>query len=260
MRNYICAVDGIEPESTSQLSRGQVETVPSEGVPVAKSVLIVEDHPLVASATAELIAGCHPRGAAGCDTPIRPVVCANAREFHERLGLHHDEWFRLFLDLGVPGAHGLSLVYEVHRRGLANRCCVISASERRDYIDEIASLGFLGYICKAAPVAEFTAALARVFNGERYFPETPPPSRPKALRLTHRQTELLECIRVGWSSKQIADELHLTVGTVNNYVAALLHLLDAESRAHAVAKAIELGLIAPMPVLARMSSSRDLRS
>ena len=53
-------------------------------------------------------------------------------------------------------------------------------------------------------------------------------------------------IRLGSSTRQIAARLHLTEGTVNNYVAATLHIFDASSRAHAVAKALELGLLEPL--------------
>ncbi len=204
-----------------------------------RPVLIVEDHPLVAEATGKLLAryGDH----------VTPVICSNAAQAIEKLDSRGEDWFRIFLDLDVPGAYGLSLAKEVRQRGLANRCCVVSAFERADYIGEIQAWGFLGYIVKAAAVAEFTAALIKVLAGDPSFPATPLLRRVAATRLTRRQTQLLELIQAGLSSKEIADELHLAEGTVNNQVTSILQVFEVSSRAHAIARAIELGLLGTHP-------------
>jgi DNA-binding NarL/FixJ family response regulator len=199
-----------------------------------RTVLIVEDHPLVAEATGSLLVRC------GDD--IRAVVCSDATRAIEKLDDQSESWFRIFLDLDIPGAYGLSLAREMQRRGFAGKCCVVSAFDKREYIDEIRDWGFLGYIVKAAPVAEFTAAITDVLNAEPSFP-APSSRRPPAIRLTRRQTQLLELIRSGRSSREVAAELQITEGTVNNHIAAILQAFEAGTRAHAVAKAIELGLL-----------------
>lgn len=61
---------------------------------------------------------------------------------------------------------------------------------------------------------------------------TPPPPHP---HLTPRQTEVLRLLEQGRSTKQIADELHLSVETVRNHIRRLLHTLGAHSRLEAVA-------------------------
>ena len=203
-----------------------------------KPVLIVEDHPLVAEATGKLLARY------GSD--ISSEFCANAGEAIAKIDARGSGWFRIFLDLDVPGAYGLSLAKEVHQRGLAARCCVVSAFERPDYIGEIRSWGFLGYIVKAVAVAEFTDALIRVLAGEPSFPATPL-RRAVTTRLTRRQTQLLELIQAGLSSKEIAGELDLAEGTVNNQVTSIIQLFEVSSRTHAVARAIELGLLETHP-------------
>lgn len=71
--------------------------------------------------------------------------------------------------------------------------------------------------------------------------------RQTAIRLTRRQTQLLELIQSGLSSRQISTELHIAEGTVNNLVTAILQAINAGSRAHAVARAIELGFIDARP-------------
>ena len=202
-------------------------------------VLVIEDHPLVAEATGKLLVG--------CGHLIVPVVSSTAADALERLDDQRSTWFRIFLDLDVPGAYGLSLAGEVEGRGLADRCCVVSAFDNPEYVSETFRRGFLGYITKAIPIADFTAAVMKVLGGERSFPFARHARRVVGLRLTRRQTQLLERIRAGLSSKEIATEMHIAEGTVNNHVAAILQSLEASSRAHAVARAIELGFLESRP-------------
>jgi two-component system response regulator DesR len=116
--------------------------------------------------------------------------------------------------------------------------------DRADFAAQLKDHGFLGYILKAMPAPEFSAALAEVFEGRRVFLDTATATSSSArVRITRRQTEVLDLVRQGYSSKQVAAELSLTEGTVNNHMNALMGLLDASSRSHAVAKAIELGLL-----------------
>jgi two-component system response regulator DesR len=107
-------------------------------------------------------------------------------------------------------------------------------------------------------VAEFTAALIKVLAGEPTFPATPLARRAAATRLTRRQAQLLELIQAGLSSKEIADELHLAEGTVNNQVTSILQVFEVSSRTHAIARAIELGLLETRPQTDTFKSQRDV--
>lgn len=156
-------------------------TRPWDGAVGSRPVLVVEDHPLVAEATSKLLAG--------CGAFIDPVISATAADALERLGDSECHWFRIFLDLDVPGAYGLSLAREVEQRGMAASCCIVSAFENPEYIAEIWSHEFLGYITKATPVAAFTAAIMKVLGGERSFPFASTARRVLGVRLTRRQTQ-----------------------------------------------------------------------
>jgi len=201
-------------------------------------VLVVEDHPLVAEATAALLKRIEPSS--------EVVNCASAVDALRLLDNSGGRWSRIFLDLSVPGAYGLSLAMDVQARGLAAICCVVSAFDRSDFIAEVRRLGFLGYIVKAASVAELTVALSTAMSGQQTYP-TPRATGASNPRLTRRQTEILELVRAGLPSKRIARRLGLVEGTVNNQVAAILQVLHAESRTHAVARAIELGVLPMTP-------------
>ena len=201
-----------------------------------KSVLIVEDHPLVAEVMKDFL-----QGWGDC---LRPHVCGDAESTRRVLSDKSQEWFRIFLDLDVPGAYGLSLPKEIQRAGLHTSCCVVTAFDRPDLIAEVRSMGFLGYIVKSSPYGQFVRAIDKVLTGERAFPETTTTKTHVAARLTKRQEQLLDCVRRGLSSKEIAANCFLSEGTVNNTINAAMKALAVTSRSHAVAKAIELGLLA----------------
>jgi DNA-binding NarL/FixJ family response regulator len=64
-----------------------------------------------------------------------------------------------------------------------------------------------------------------------------------AVRLTERERSILRLVAGGYSNKEIARSLHLTEGTIKNYISELLVTLDSRDRTHAVLKAITQRLI-----------------
>lgn len=202
----------------------------------AKDVLVIEDEEFVADATAELICRAFP----GLSTTVRKT----ADEAVAALADRSRSWHRILLDLDVPGAYGLSLAKEVRRRGLAPVCCIFTGSRRVDFSNEAQQMGFLGYLTKST-TKEVYEGLQKVFAGERVFATLNVHAAVKHanVRLTRRQQEVLDHTRQGLGSKQISALMHLSEGTVNNYISGAVAALGANSRTHAVAKAIELGLL-----------------
>ena len=200
-----------------------------------KYILVIEDHPLVAEATSQLLKQRFKE--------IDVVTVQTATDALRMIDETRGRWFRILLDLAVPGAFGLSLAKQIVDRELASICCVVSACDRDDYVQQLRAWGYLGYLRKSMPVATLTARLDDVMRGIGAFPSTLPVQRATVIRLTSRQIETLESVQRGLTSKQIAAQMHLAEGTVNNHVAALMQILHADSRSHAVAKAISLGLL-----------------
>jgi len=200
-----------------------------------QSVLIVEDHPLVAELMRDFLAGWSDQ--------LRTEVCGDVGTTRAFLVRNRESLFRIFLDLDVPGAYGLSLAKEIREAGLHSKCCVVTALDRPELITEIKALGFLGYIVKACPYVLFVRSVHAVLSGEPTFPDSALPNGCTPVRLTKRQEQLLDQVRLGQSSKQIATSCFLSEGTVNNSINAALKALGVASRGQAVAKAIELGLL-----------------
>ncbi|MES2889842.1 MAG: response regulator transcription factor [Pseudomonadota bacterium] len=199
-----------------------------------RRMLVVEDHPLVAEYTCALFRD--------LVADVEVVHAGTAPQALQAL-TEQTDWFRVWLDVDVPGARGLSLVREVHAMGLAGRSAVITANLGLQWQAEVAELGFLGYVPKAMSVDRFKHAIQEIIEGRRYFAETQRSERP--IRLTRRQIEILNLLPAGGGTKEIAKQLKLTAGTVDNHVAAILFALRARSRTHAVAIGIEHGYIEP---------------
>ncbi len=198
-------------------------------------VLIVEDHPLVASATADLLRKHYPI--------VSPTVVDSATAAVEQAASH--DWFRIFVDLGVSGARGLSLLRTLGELGVIRRCCVITAARDDAFVVEARRLGVLGYIEKSWSVEQFCRSLHDVMQSLPVFPAISDHLESRAPQLTSRQLAVLRLLHQGLSSKQVAHELQIAEGTVKNHSLAVLRALGATNRAHAVARGLELGLLQP---------------
>jgi DNA-binding NarL/FixJ family response regulator len=196
-------------------------------------VLIVEEHPLVATATAELFRKQFP----GVSRTV--VDSAHAAIEHAATV----DWFRIFVDLAVPAARGLSLLRGLGVLGVIDRCCVVTALRDDWLVAETRRLGALGYIEKSWSVAQFRRSLSDIMQNLTVFPVASEHQEPRVPQLTSRQLAVLRLLHQGLSSKQVAQELRIAEGTVKNHSLAVLRALGATNRAHAVARGLELGLL-----------------
>jgi DNA-binding NarL/FixJ family response regulator len=209
-------------------------------------VLIVEDHPMVAHAMANELR---------YSGDIEIVLATHEVQAIQLVLARGREWFRIFLDLDIPGARGLSLARKLASAGVGDRCCIVSATDKPETIAEAERLGLLGYIVKACPYTEFRVALDRTLAGIRSFPLHSPGDRP--VRLSWRQEQLLEFVRQGMTSREMAQRVGLKEGTVNNCITTVLRALNATSRSHAVGIALDLGLLpvsSTMPVAGNLGN------
>jgi len=172
-------------------------------------VLLIEDQPVVSEATTDKISR---------DARVGIIeICNTADQALQALRWQPERWGLIFLDLDVPGAVGLSLAMEIKRLGKAPITCILTGSQRPDYIAQIEAEGFLGYILKAMEVDALVRALDAALAGNRVFPAMSCPGADVP-RLTVRQTQCLQLVSEGKSSKQIAQILSLHAGTVNYHI------------------------------------------
>ena len=200
-------------------------------------ILIVEDHAFVAESTKALL---EVSGA----TTGEIVTAGTAEEVRALLHADRHRWRLILLDLGIPGAVGLSLVREIKELGLAPITCVLTGTQHAGYVAQVRNDGFLGYLLKAAKTRELRAAMTAVLAGRPAFPEGyEGGTGERSPVLTRRQAEILQLVGDGMTSKAIGQLLKLSPGTVDNHVAAAIAALGSKTRSEALQRALLLGLV-----------------
>lgn len=148
----------------------------------------------------------------------------------------------LVLDISMPDMDGLEVIHKLKGEGETCAILVLTVHEDDALLREAVRLGAAGYILKHAAEAELISAIRSVYRGELYIhpkmirsllqPEhTAQASAAPALeKLTSREEEVLRLIVQGYTNKQVADELGISIRTVEGHRANLTDKLGIRSR------------------------------
>ncbi|RAJ67140.1 LuxR family two component transcriptional regulator [Streptomyces sp. Amel2xB2] len=147
------------------------------------------------------------------------------------------------LDLQMPGADGVAAARELARSLPECRVMILTAQGRPEALRSALAERVGGFMLKDAPPEQLADAVRRVAAGEHVID---PALAATALTaapspLTPRETDVLRLAADGVELAEIARELHLSPGTVRNYLAAVVTKLDARNRLDAVRIAREQG-------------------
>ncbi len=197
-----------------------------DGAPVRRlRVLLVDDHPIVGRAVAELLS----------QEPDM-TVCAMAHDTPaalEAIGRLNPDI--AVVDIALPGASGLELMGEITARSPKLPVLVFSTHEETLYAERCLRAGARGYLMKDAPTEELVAALRRIINGRVYLSDQmtaamlasvvkggacEPASSPLE-RLTNRELEVFRLIGQGFSTRQVAAALSVSPKTVESHSAKI---------------------------------------
>ena len=156
-------------------------------------------------------------------------------------------------DIRMPGLGGLGLLRELRARGDATPVILLTTFDDPNLMIQAVEAGAQGFLLKDASPEDLKAAIVRVAAGETLLqPVSLGPVRAAwidsapadaGLRLTERERSILRLVAGGYSNKEIARSLHLSEGTVKNYMSDVLVKLDCRDRTHAVLKAITQRLL-----------------
>lgn len=168
----------------------------------------------------------------------------------------------ILMDVRMPVMDGVSATRELVKRGVTAGIIVLTTFDDDEYIYEGISAGARGYLLKDAEYDELSHAIRVVARGEALLqPQVTArvlkefsrlagqsaPARPKAKPLaeplTERETEVLRLIVSGATNQDIAEQLHIGLGTVKHHVRAVFAKLGARDRVQAVLMAQELNLV-----------------
>jgi DNA-binding NarL/FixJ family response regulator len=195
-------------------------------------ILVVDDHPIYR----EGLMAALKRGLPG-------VRCLGVTTAHETLAtLHSDPGFDIALvDIALPDQDGLALAATLRSRWPTLVCVLVSGYDERHLVERAQSLGCMGFLPKQLEPEALVARLARVLAGEPSFPIQREPAAP--VSFTERQAAVLHGVARGLTSRAIAAELGIAERTVKDHLAVIYARLDASTRAEAVARAAELGVL-----------------
>ena len=158
------------------------------------------------------------------------------------------------LDLSMPGPHGLAGIERLRAASPASKVLILTMHEDASLVRSALAMGAAGYVVKSVADTELITAIRAVAGG-RLFVDSG--NRGQQTRgdslvqtsvapvdtLSDREREVLIAIAKGFTNQQVADNLHLSVKTVESYRARLMKKLNLSSRADLVRLALEMGVL-----------------
>ena len=153
----------------------------------------------------------------------------------------------LIMELDMPDMPGLTLLRALMTAQAAGRAMVLSSHEEPLTVRDAMQAGAWAYVLKRSSSGELLEAIIEVNAGRRYVSPslmaTLVNAQVTAFQLTRRQHEVLERMARGKRSSDIAQELGISIRTVESHRQALLDMLGVHSGVALVREAVRLGLV-----------------
>lgn len=156
-------------------------------------------------------------------------------------------------DIRMPGIGGIELIERLRESGNATPVILLTTFDDSELMLAAVHAGAQGFLLKDASPEDLAEAIRRVAAGDTLLQpvslgpvralRSPQPHLGPKLHLTDREISILRLVAGGYSNKEIGRSLHLSEGTVKNYISDILVKLDCRDRTHAVLKAITQRLL-----------------
>lgn len=144
------------------------------------------------------------------------------------------------MDIEMPMMTGLDAAEQL----LGTNCKVIilTTYARPGYFERAKKAQVSGYLLKDTPSETLAESIRQIMGGKRiYSPELIDIAFENDNPLTAREIEIVQLLADGKTTKSIAEELHLSNGTIRNYVSIVLDKLNVNNRIEAISKALNKG-------------------
>jgi DNA-binding NarL/FixJ family response regulator len=192
----------------------------NESAERARSVFIVDDHPIVRQGLTQLI-----------DQEPDLKVCGEASDVAgARTGMASTHPDVVILDLSLGEGDGFEVLKDIRSKHGQLPVLVLSMHDESIYAERLLSAGANGYIMKQAAADQLLTALRRVLAGgiyvservsatmiERFAVATRRPNADPIARLSNRELQVINLIGRGKATREIAESLHLSVKTVESH-------------------------------------------
>jgi two-component system invasion response regulator UvrY len=208
------------------------------------TVMLVDDHAVVRAGYRMLLG----------QTPFIEVIC-EAETGEEACQKFMDHCPQVIvMDLNLPGIGGLAALRRIRARDDKARILMFSIHDEAVYVQRALAAGACGYITKSCAPDTLIAAVISVAKGTPYLEAglntgwnepvaAYPSSQARVAGLSAREFDVFRLLASGYSTRDAADELHLSVKTVANYATSIKEKLKLGTTADMVRLAFELGLI-----------------
>ena len=210
------------------------------------SVLIADDHAILRAGLRMLLEAQHDMEVAG-EAGDGSEVSRKTRELRPDVVL---------MDLSMPGPHSGEVIRQVRRACPKTRVLILTMHDDSAYLASALSAGAAGYVVKKVADSELLLAIRAVHAGRTFVDLTqtsgvsphPVPRSVGAQReppkdLSRREREVLRLLAQGHSNQQIADQIRVSVKTVETYRTRLRKKLGLKGRAELYRFAVESGIL-----------------
>jgi DNA-binding NarL/FixJ family response regulator len=174
---------------------------------------------------------------------------ANAEQaVHKARALQPDV---VLLDVVMPRTIGFDALPELRKVAPDSRVLMLSMQTSPSAIRKALNAGAAGFVSKHAPEADLIDAIRRVADGSRYVdPElggdlVVSDSAALTEPLSERERDVLFMLALGYTNQEVAEQLYISVRTVDTHRAHLMRKLNMQTRAELVLYALANGLIGP---------------
>ncbi len=212
-------------------------------------LLVVDDHPVVRAGLVTLLS-------VQADMAVVGEAVDGKDAIDQVSALHPDI---VIMDITMTGMNGLEATRVIRELYPKTRVLVLTMHESEEYLRLALDAGATGYVLKKAANTELAVAIRSVHRGEVYLY----PSFTRVLlgdrlqggeavnraeevaaeRLSDREIQVLRLVAQGYSNREIADELALSVRTIETYRARLMEKLHIKTRVGLVRYALTNGLL-----------------
>jgi len=157
----------------------------------------------------------------------------------------------LLLDIQLPGG-GIEAAQAIAGLSCTTKVIMLTASESEDHVSAALEAGACGYVLKGVSGGELVDTILAVQNGDTYVTPVlaarmlkgihrrqaaPTKSQKTVFMLTPREEDILDCVAIGQTNKEIAIHLNISEKTVKHYMTTIMHKLQVRNRVEAAVKA-----------------------
>jgi len=209
-------------------------------------VLIADDHAILRSGLRMLI-----------ESQADMTVVAEAETGNEAIKIAQKNTPDVvILDVTMPERGGLHTIEQILKQSPDTRILMLTMHEEAAYMRTALAAGASGYVLKKSVDADLLSGIRAIHKGRTYvdselaseliqeaLPERGRAGNKATEVLSQRELEVLKLVAEGFSSREIAEKIFVSVKTVETYRGRFAEKLGLKSRAEVVRYALEIGLL-----------------